>query len=94
MKNLIYALGALALLSGAAQADPMTRNTITSHAASAAVAESVPLDPTSGSVGRSGRVSGDIVPTRALRDDALPHRPRTPGTDTGDLSWDADKNGG
>lgn len=44
MKTLYAAIGALALASTAASAEPVTRNTITGYAASVAVARGVPLD--------------------------------------------------
>ena len=44
MKTFAIALGALALAATAAQAEPVTRSTITGYAASAAVARGIPLD--------------------------------------------------
>ncbi len=44
MKSLAYALGALALATAAAHADPVTPSTITGYAASVAVSRGLPLD--------------------------------------------------
>ncbi|WP_020180852.1 hypothetical protein [Methylopila sp. M107] len=44
MKTLAYALGALAIAATAAQAEPVTRSTITGYAASVAVARGIPTD--------------------------------------------------
>lgn len=44
MKRFVYALGALAIATTAAAADPVTPSTITGYSASVAVARGVPLD--------------------------------------------------
>ncbi|MET0314873.1 MAG: hypothetical protein ABW275_10815 [Hansschlegelia sp.] len=44
MKMLLAAAGALALVSTAASADPVTRRTVTGYSASAAVQDGVPVE--------------------------------------------------
>lgn len=51
MKSVITAIGALALISTAAGAAPVNKNTITGYAASSAVQRGVPLDQNPASQG-------------------------------------------
>ncbi|MET0313500.1 MAG: hypothetical protein ABW275_03835 [Hansschlegelia sp.] len=94
MKTLIYAIGALALTSGIASAAPVTPNTITGYAASAAVAEGVPLNSHRAPVAAAPRFGGSITKTGLVRTMPTDNRSGAPLKHDAEQHWDADQNNG
>jgi hypothetical protein len=94
MKTLIYAIGALALTSGIASAEPVTRNTITGYAASAAVAEGVPLNSARAPVAAAPRFGGTVTRTGLVRSVPMKNSSSAPQKHDSERHWDADQNNG